>query len=285
MTVRTTKTAKESGHWYARDKDGLPTQIVDLIGKNGKRRRPTLADARSRDWVPGVTTLMRAAGVPEQLVRWRVNQAVLAALTLPRLEDETEEDWLGRLDKDMNATAKSAAEEGSEVHKALELFFNKSQTSLPFVDVSQDDVLRKYSGRCIAAFFELDDAGFGDELWEPERTVIHSLGFGTRSDLHSSKVCLDWKTKDGDAMPDRIYDDHAIQLAATRKALEYTCGYPEGSQRAGIVYVSRTHDVAKWVEATPEQLDKGWSLFRHLVGYWYEKTLHKPSWRDAGVEG
>ena len=88
MAVRTTKTAKESGHWYARDKDGLPTQIVDLIGKNGKRRRPTLADARSRDWVPGVTTLMRAAGVPEQLVRGRVNQAVLAALTLPRLKDE-----------------------------------------------------------------------------------------------------------------------------------------------------------------------------------------------------
>lgn len=279
MSIRKTATAAESGHWYTREPDGSAMQVVDLIGKNGKRRKPTLRDARTHGFVPGCTTLLRAAGVPEQLVRWRIQQAVLAALTLPRDEGESEESWLQRLELDMTATARSAAETGSDIHRSLEFYFANLRPGARFSDVDSNQVPDEHVGKCVAAWQALHDAGFGEESWAAERAVIHPLGFGTRSDLHSPTVCLDWKTKDGETMPTRLYDDHAMQLAATRAALEFTCGYLQGSLRAGIVYVSRTHDVAQWVEATPEQLQKGWKLFRYLVGYWYEKTQHSVSWR------
>ena len=85
-------------------------------------------------------------------------------------------------------------------------------------------------------------------------------------------------------MPRVLFDDHLMQLAATRKALEYSCGYPESSQRCGIIYVSRTHNTARWVEATPEQLMRGWEMFRHMHAFWTARTGHCPSWTLAAME-
>lgn len=274
MTIRKTKAAAEAGHWYSREADGTAMQVLDLVGKNGKRRKPTLRDARAHGWVPGVTTIMRAGGSPEQLVRWRIEQAVLAALTLPRAEGESEADWLERLQEDMTSTAKAAADAGSEIHAALEAHF------------SGELAPTEHWGRISAVNRELREAGANPDVdpFQAERAVVHPLGYGTRADLHCEGFVIDYKTKDGPEMPTRLFDSHFMQLAATRKALEYSCGYPEGSQRCGIVYVSRTHDTARWVEATPEQLKQGWEMFRHMHAYWTARTLHMPSWTLGAME-
>tara|TARA_Y100000114_G_scaffold53144_1_gene48507 strand:- start:7585 stop:8424 length:840 start_codon:yes stop_codon:yes gene_type:complete len=274
MTIRKTKAAAEAGHWYSREAGGTAMQVLDLVGKNGKRRKPTLRDARAHGWVPGVTTIMRAGGSPEQLVRWRIEQAVLAALTLPRAEGESEADWLERLQEDMTSTAKAAADAGSEIHHALEAHYSG--------DVSPS----RHWGRIQAVANEIREAGAQPDIdpWQAERAVVHPLGFGTKADLHNCELVVDWKTKDGEEMPTRLFDTHLMQLAATRKALEYSCGYPEGSQRCGIIYVSRTHNTARWVEATPEQLMQGWEMFRHLHAFWTARTGHCPSWTLAAME-
>lgn len=273
MTIRKTKQAAEGGHWYSREEDGSARQVVDLVGKNGKRRKPTLRDARAHGWVPGVTSILRAAGSPEPIVRWRIQQAVLAALTLPRMDGESEQDWLARVDDDMGETARSAAEAGSRIHASLEAHFRGELAD------TED------WGRIASVIRLFRDAGIDEALspWQAERAVVHELGFGTRSDLHSDTWCVDWKTKDGD-LPTQLYPDHWAQLAATRRALEYTCGYPAGSQRCAIVYISRETDEARMIEASEAELARGWDMFASLHKYWTAKTLHMPGWTLGATE-
>ena len=87
--------ASESMHWYGRD--GSPQ--YQLIGANGKERPPTLRDARKLGLVPSVTSIIRCAAAPG-LERWKQEQVLMAALTLPRNPDEPEAIWLRRVMQD-----------------------------------------------------------------------------------------------------------------------------------------------------------------------------------------
>jgi len=82
---------KESTHWY--DKEGKPAYTV--IGANGKKRATNLRDARKLNLVPSVTTVMNVAAKPA-LENWKINQALMAALTLPRLKDESLDKFMAR---------------------------------------------------------------------------------------------------------------------------------------------------------------------------------------------
>ena len=73
--------ASESQHWY--DRDGNPAYSV--IAKNGIPRPTTLRDARKLNLVPSVTTVLSCASKPA-LEAWKLNQMMLACLTLPQVE-------------------------------------------------------------------------------------------------------------------------------------------------------------------------------------------------------
>ena len=111
--------ASESNHWYT--KDGQPMYTV--IGKNGKERNTNLRDAREHGYIPSVTTILNVAAKPGLSV-WLQQQAILAALTLPRNDGESESDWLDRVLTDSKAQCRDEADSGtsmhSEIHQHLE---------------------------------------------------------------------------------------------------------------------------------------------------------------------
>ena len=109
----------ESGHWY--DKNGNPAYRI--IGANGKERNTTLRDAKKLGLLPSVTTVIGAVAKPG-LNRWLQEQAILAALTLPRLDGEEEKDWLSRVLNDSKAQGKDAAARGTAIHNIIESFFD-----------------------------------------------------------------------------------------------------------------------------------------------------------------
>ena len=84
--------ASESNHWYTRD--GVPRYTV--MGKNGKERNTTLRDARAENLVPSVTTVLTVMAKPA-LIQWLQKQVLMAALTLPRRDEELETDYIDRL--------------------------------------------------------------------------------------------------------------------------------------------------------------------------------------------
>ena len=71
----------ESVHWYQHN--GAPQYTVKA--KDGSDRPTTLRDARKLNLVPSVTTILKIAAKPG-LEAWKLNQMLLAALTLPKGE-------------------------------------------------------------------------------------------------------------------------------------------------------------------------------------------------------
>ena len=65
----------ESGHWYAAD--GSPA--YKIIGKNGKERNTTVRDARERNLVPSVTTVLGLVAKPG-LSNWLQQQVLLSLI-------------------------------------------------------------------------------------------------------------------------------------------------------------------------------------------------------------
>src|SRR3990172_10866655 len=102
----------EAGHWYDR-KTGEPRYTI--IGKNGAERDTTLRDARKLDYVPSVTMIMRNAAAPG-LLKYFLDQLGMAILTLPRIDGESDDDFLKRAETDAAEHAGIAREKGKEIH-------------------------------------------------------------------------------------------------------------------------------------------------------------------------
>jgi len=247
--------ASESQHWY--DRQGNPAYSV--MAKNGQPRPTTLRDARKLDLVPSVTTILNVAARPA-LEAWKQNQMMLACLTLPRVEGETEERFIERIVKDSKEQGKKAAERGTTIHGALESF---------------------YEGIYLADFMSyqtgVDGAvqgAFGTPEWSTEKSFCHELGFGGKVDLHSKSgngIVIDFKTKEfSDPNTVDAYDEQLMQLCAYRVGL----GIPNA--RCANVFVSVTDPgLVKVIEWSEEEMKKGWVMFQSLLNFWQAKNNHR----------
>jgi len=235
----------ESGHWYT--KDGTPAYTT--IGKTGERAT-TLRDARKLGLLPSVTTIngmLSKAG----LNTWLQQQVLLAALTLPRLPDEPEADWLARVMQDSKATGRDAAERGTAIHAVIQGYFE--QMYLPEKPAYLENIDK--------ALLE----AFGSQLWVSEKSFGHPLGFGGKVDLMVKKMVgsdgfvVDFKTKETDLDKVDVYFEHEMQLAAYREGL----GMP--TARCAIVFVNALTNQVKLIEIEQDRLQKGWECFEHLL--------------------
>jgi len=247
------KYTAESGHWYTRG--GEPAYTV--TGKNGKERNTTLRDARTMNLVPSVTTILKVAAAPG-LERWKQEQVLYAALTLPRQEGESESDWINRIMEDSKETGRKAADRGTQIHAAIQQAFEG--------DVYGDEFAPYIEG-CDNAITK----HFGQHDWICEKAFANQLGYGGKVDMHTNGIVADIKTKDF-GPDDKIdgYDEHLMQLAA------YRMGLLMPRARCANVFVSRNNPglvVIKEWEA--EELEKGWAMFTRLLSYWQIKNGHQ----------
>ena len=88
--------------------------MYTVKAKDGSDRPTTLRDARKFDLVPSVSTLLKVVAKPGLEV-WKNEQMLLAALTLPRAQNETEKAFIARIVADSKETGKQAAERGTRV--------------------------------------------------------------------------------------------------------------------------------------------------------------------------
>jgi hypothetical protein len=238
----------ESGHWYL--PDGSPAYRI--VGKNGKERNSTVKDAREHGLLPSVTTIIGCASKGEGLQRWLQEQAILAALTLPRLEGESEEDWLSRVVADSKETAKSAAERGTQIHGVIEAFYEGIYIpELPPYVRAVENAINEH---------------FGSQLWISEKSFAYG-GFGGKCDLVAkSGFVVDFKTTEKDLDKLDYYFDHQMQLSAYRQ------GFEMPKARCAIVYVNALQNKAKLVEIPEDDLRIGWECFTHLLAFYRAKN-------------
>jgi hypothetical protein len=246
--------ASESQHWYTRD--GVPRYTV--IGKNGKERNTTLRDARTESLVPSVTTILNVAAKPA-LTAWLMNQVLMAALTLPKLTEESDDDYCKRVMQDSKEQGKAAANEGTDIHAAIQGYY-------------EGQVVRAHE-KSVQGCVEALKGHFGDHPWIAERSFAHEIGFGGKCDLFAKTehgIVVDVKSKEfSDPSKVDAYDEHLMQLAA------YRIGLNMPKARCANVFVSRSVPglavVKEWDAA---DIDRGWLMFVHLLTFWQLKNQH-----------
>ena len=239
MLIKTTD--KESSHWYAQD--GSPAYRIK--GKNGVERNTTLRDAREHNLAPSVTTILGIIAKPG-LNNWLQQQVLLAALTLPRVDGESEENWLQRVMSDARSTGREAADRGTRMHGELEKYFDHGSHDAPYYCHTVEKAL---------------DSHFGEHvLWESERSFAWG-GFGGKVDLSAPNIVVDFKSKEGDLSKVTAYHEQILQLAAYREGL----GMP--AARCANVYFNEQGDV-KLIEHSENDLAEAYECFQYLLSYY-----------------
>jgi len=237
--------ASESGHWYR--KDGTPAYTI--VGKNGKERNTTLRDARTIDLVPSVTTILSVMAKPG-LENWKQNQILMAALTMPRVEGESEQEYIARIIRDAKEQGMKAAEEGTRIHGAIEQHYLNGTHPV------------EYGAYVVGAVTAVEER-FGKQEWIAEKSFATNF-YGGKVDLHSPELVIDFKTKEftEDKLPE-AYDENVIQLSAYRWGL----GYPFA--RCANVFVSRNvPGLVHIVEHDEEEINRGAAMFDSLLSLW-----------------
>jgi hypothetical protein len=242
MLIKTNK--KEGGHFYAAD--GSPA--YKIIGKNGKERNTTVRDARELGLKPSVTTILGIIGKPG-LNTWLQQQVLLAALTLPRIAGETEENWLERVITDSKSTGRDAMDRGTAMHGVLERFYRGEHDDYPFYVDQVNASIKIHFGH--------------DQTWEAERSFAHE-GFGGKVDLIADNIVIDFKSKD---KLDKVvpYHEQLMQLAA------YRVGLGKPTARCANVFFTAEGDV-KLIEHSEEDLASAWDCFQYLLAFYKRKN-------------
>jgi len=229
--------------------------MYTVMGSTGQRAT-TLRDARRRNLVPSVTTILNVANKPA-LILWMQKQVLMSALTLTRKEGETDESFVSRVLVDSKELGKAAADAGTDIHNSIEDFWIGRPLSRHFDHVkATNDLLR---------------STFGEQEWIAERSFGHDLGFGGKVDLHCPTAVVDVKTKEF-APGDKVdgFDEHLMQLAA------YRVGLGVHQARCANLFVSRTHPGTVFLkEWTEEEIQKGWNMFLCLLEFWQLKNNHQ----------
>jgi len=241
-----------SEHWY--DREGKP--CYEVMGKNGKMRSFSLRWDRDLGAVPSVTTITEIINKPA-LTNWKVDQAIMAALTLPRGDGEDEATWITRVKLDSQQQALQAAEEGTRIHDAIENFIKGKPYDAhyqPHVEATINVIKERFP--------HVND-------WVSEASFAHTSGYGGKIDLHSPStgIIIDFKGKDfteQDVVDKKKFAyDQNIQLAAYQQGLGFK---PTASAN---VFVSRnTKGLAVlhlWSEA---QMADGLEIFNATLNLW-----------------
>lgn len=253
---------QEGGHWYTRE--GTPA--YQQATKAGGVRNTDLRDARKLGLVPSVTTVLGVIAKPA-LEKWKREQSVYAALTIPRIEGESDAALFARIEADAGAQAKAAAEEGTRIHDACECLFR----GLPFAE--------QYRAHAEAVRAKVHELFPGVTDWIAEQSFAHESGYGGKVDLHSPStgIVIDYKGKDGDFSDGKklAYDQH-WQLGG------YSQGLILPAAPGANIFFSRTHPglVAAhvWSEA---DIQAGTRVFNAALQLWKDAKGFDPSWTST----
>jgi hypothetical protein len=251
-------------HWY--DKHGNP--VWEVTGKNGKKRKPDVRDARTHDLYPSVTTVLGILAAPE-LENWKIEQVIRACREYP-YNDGSIEYFEGNYEKgivnEAFKKASTARDFGDILHKYLSnLVTGKYDLEYPDIPQATKDAIKKEFDRI-------------DKILGSEVSVVDSdLGAGGTYDLFcvlkDGRTCVvDFKNQTtlndkGESRKITVYNKSKMQAAEYAKIVNADC--------VVIFTISRDEPGrTEWYELTPEEYRDSKDMFKHTAGmYRLDKKL------------
>ena len=255
-------------HWY--DIKGHP--LYEIPKANGKGMKvPTLADARKLNLLPSVTTILGILDKPA-LTTWKIEQAVLAVLTTPRLPDEADDAYVFRVlhtEKVQDEEGKAARDRGTDIHAGLE----SALTGHPIADDLQD-----WIGPAVAAIIARGS------ITATEKILVGS-GYAGKTDLiqEAPNFWTLWDFKSTRKLPEKAsWPEHVLQLAAYAEAfwefLVMTEQKPEGTKpiRTANCYISTVEPGKFVIFDNPEDWQRDYNEgFAPLMRHWQWSKNYK----------
>ena len=270
----------DAAHWYQRDGTPLHTVLSAKGSLQTATMRPTtLRDARKLGLLPSVTNILGVIAKPE-LTAWLQEQAVMAALTLPRRPGETEDAFARRVVEDSQTTRDGAADFGTAFHAGAERVANTLE-----VDSNNPaaDWLRWYR-----IWFQTNAQAVH---WTEKVLVNLALGYAGTADLlidHvvHGPVLVDLKTmkspsRTGKCAPAlKPYKSWCYQLAAYRNALPFfpSFGVTTGRPMKCMNLIVNSNEPSAPIEHvwTDEEMELGEAAFCAAHRLWTIEKGYTP---------
>jgi hypothetical protein len=255
---------ESASHWYL--PDGSPFHEVERA--DGKGLRPTtLRDARKVGAYPSVTNVLSVLAKPG-LDAWKQEQAIIAALTLPRRDGESEDEFARRVVADMGEQVVKAVDLGTAIHAACEVY---AQTkALP-------------ENPEIRALFEPVREWFDREverISRVESVVTHTeFGYAGTVDLVAKLAStgawsvIDFKTQklrtDASGKPKPLfYELWPLQMEAYRQAIVHSFAGKQPVDNVSVV-ISSTDPAPVVARVWPrEEQSAYWKAFLNARDLW-----------------
>lgn len=258
----------DASHWYG--VNGVPMHTVPSA--RGEPRPTTLRDARKLGLLPSVTNILGVIAKPA-LTGWLQEQAVLAALTLPRQEGESTDAFAKRVVEDSMTSRDGAADFGTRFHHGAQLIANGGTPDPMCPEIPW---LLHYRH-----WFETNVAHV---IWA-EKTLVHAgEGYaGTADLLIEHKTCglvlVDIKTQG--INPRRglnIHSTWGYQLAAYRLAL----GQP--MHCLNLVVNSKNPEAPTEHPWSENEMKEGEAAFQAARRLWIIEKQYNPVANKVGHE-
>lgn len=209
----------------------LPRAVVEKLGL---------------DLVPSVTTVLQHSK-GRGLLQWAYSSAIDACVEfiMNTPDYSSEEDLMEQVKVYVNNKRNEAADSGSDIHKAFELW------------LAGEEIEDDYESMCLATHeMVLSHTGIDIKTMRSEvefAAEVDGLKYGGTKDLELDGVVFDLKSTNGKRTP---YLNECSQLVA----------YNNGNYREGLlanIYIDqktlRPYSVKVWNQ---EEKEKGWTLFR-----------------------
>lgn len=263
---------ESASHWYDL-KDGTWIPMYELPKKSGDgMKKVTLREAKELNLKPSVTSILDIINKPG-LQAWKQEQAILAALTLPKLSDEPLDAFVERVIEDMDAQSEKARSFGSEIHAAIEGYLKEGRV-IPeniapflqsFVEWGNKEVHKIIGTEVVCGCEECGYAGRLDLV-----CVLKDFGFSV-IDAKTQNVRRD---KKGIKQPVFYADTFPRQLAAyahtfcphsEEKVVPAMVSVIIDSSEPGPVYVK------KW-----DNYQHHLKMFQHCLELWCDDRGYRP---------
>ena len=265
---------ESASHWYL--PDGTPYHDVPRADGNGTRS-VTLRDARKVNAMPSVTNILSVLSKPG-LDAWKQEQAIMAALTLPKRDDESLDAFARRVVTDMSEQVRSAADLGSAVHAAIEVYL---QTGEP---PENPDILRLFQPVKLWIDEHIERIGL------VETVAVHSdFGYAGRIDLVAKLkstgtwAVIDFKTQK--MKPDKkgvfqaaFYETWPLQLMAYFRALNHAGECSRKLEDIASVVINSVEPTPVQVKIWPrDEHEPFWQAFQCARELWCFTKGYRPA--------
>lgn len=252
----------EACHYYFPDGRSCYEQPL----ANGSGMTPTtLRHARKLNLLPSVTTILKCVSKPG-LERWKISQAVMAAMTSPRREGEDMDAFIDRVlnvDREQDEEAGRAAEIGKRIHGEIEYRLRGRCFPTILIDMDLDGYISPVMlhldtlGRCIHSEHIVVGNGYAgkvDAVFESDREIM----------------VVDFKTTK--TIPKEPYAENLLQCGAYSGAFGQI---GDKLIKCCNIFISTTKP-GEFKVFEHEQWDDAYQAFRMLRDYWQWSNNYYP---------